>query len=229
MAPVDINYQPISEYLEKNYGSVLGSGSSRDTFEQISIIKRKVSGQKLEEFSETIIKLLDELEISQIELFKLYPGLKQGLASLKTMKIRTALLSNIGKAATERFLEMNDLRESFSVLFPRDAGTIGQISDTKIRLDQVMKELGQKPSECMFFCNRLSQLQDGKTIKIRTFVLPGGKDRIDLLVKNKPDGMLLSLEELPGLLSIEASRTAKISSSNMRPNQEKDPATEGAV
>ncbi len=202
LAPVEINYSKISEFIRKNFGA-----TQPNIFEQISTLEATLSEEKRSEFSEIIYGLLDEVETTQIELFRLHQGVKKGLDSIKTAKLTMALTTSVGGAATESFLLKNELREAFAEVFSRDNRRIKETFDLEKRLNSILEKLSFKPDQCIYFCTGLADLQTAKTLKIRTIVLPGGRDRIDVLVRNKPDGMLLTLEELPGLLSIEASRS----------------------
>ncbi|MGI0092030.1 MAG: HAD hydrolase-like protein [Nitrososphaerales archaeon] len=205
LAPVEIDYQRAFDLITKEYGSVLKS-APQDIFRQIAlVIEEKSSPKNPDEFSKNMSSLLDVIETSQIENVPLNTGVKNGLESLEPMSVSLVAISEMGSKATETFLSDKGIKPFFDEIIAREK--IGEPNDLVSRLVRALKKLGLKNEECIFFCNKTSDLKAAKSANFRTMVLPSKGERLDLMMLEKPDGMVLFLHELPNLLSLEIART----------------------
>jgi FMN phosphatase YigB (HAD superfamily) len=200
LSPIEISYQEASKFLREN---VPGSKSmSGDVFSQITQIRESMSSEEYEALSGKLSALLDEIELGQIDKFQLNFGVKNGLESVKSINLRIAIMSELGVKPTNKFLENKGLKNLVTDVFPREH--IGE--PIKDRFRAPLESTQIKPEEAIFFCAKLSDLKAARSSGLRVIVLPSKSERIDRLIREKPDGMLMTLEELTNLLSIEASR-----------------------
>ncbi len=206
LAPVHINYQRVLDEIAKVYPqySKLALG---DTYGQIELIKEKAPKKEFESFASKMGKVLDEIEASQVKNFSLNMGVKKALAALDTMDVAVVALTEMGKESAEKFLKDNEIDNFIGQLVSREK--IGEPFDLGSRLNKALEKEQVKQEECVYFCNRLSDLKLAKAANFRTIVLPSKSERLDLMMMEKPLGMIMSLEEIPNLLSLEAARSAK--------------------
>ena len=220
-APIDINYQRALDQLAKDYGQFIKSAPT-DVTTQIELIKEKAKKKDFDEFAPRISKLLDEIEISQVGDFSLNMGVKYGLAALDELDVSVVALTDIGKVAAEKFLKEKGIDSFIGKLVARD--TIGEPFDLGSRLNRALGKDELKQGECVYFCNKLADLKLAKACNFSAIVLPSKGEKLDLMMLEKPLGMIMSLEEIPNLLSLEIARTAKpksirISSEEMESGQ----------
>lgn len=202
-APIEINYQKAFEALARESKPRSINPLSKDFFGQISLVlaEKKKSQRDYKEFVTKMSELLDEIESAQIGNFHLYPGVKNGLGSLKTMKLSVAATTELGTNAAEKFLKDNEIKAYIGELVPRIK--IESAGDLGLRIKSVLEKVKAKSDECIYFCNRLEDLNAAKSKKVATIVLPSKGSRMDAILRENPDGMIMTLEELPAMLSLE--------------------------
>ena len=208
LAPLEINYAKATQALKTELADVLPSGARPwSIFDQISLLldekkKKKISAKRFNEISEKISKNMEELELEQVAIFPLYAGVKNGLASVKTMKLSVISTTEIGVAPAEKFLREKEIESFFSDTAPRRE--LAEAVDMGLRLRPLFEKLEVKPEESLYFCNRLRDLKAAQSLGVRIIVMPGGSESIDALLREKPEGMIISLEELPTMLSLKS-------------------------
>jgi phosphoglycolate phosphatase-like HAD superfamily hydrolase len=200
LAPIQIKYDQILEIMANEYKSLIDS-SSKDVFRQLTLVKEKLPRNDQQSFMERFSKLLDEIEVAQIDRFQPYMGVSNGLASMKPMKLSLAATSELGALAVQKFLSKNGIMECFNEIATR-AG-IENTTDLSSRLNPILEKMKIAPGEAIYFCNRRIELKMGKAMGLRTIVLPSKFEKANNLLMLKPDGMIITLEELPSLLSLE--------------------------
>ena len=213
LAPYNIDYQPALEQLTKQYGRFVTS-APMDVFAQIELIKEKATKKEFEEFAPKISRLLDRIEIEQIGNFFLNMGVKNGLAELDKLDVSVVALTELGKNAAEKFLKEKDIDAFVGKLVTREA--MGEPSDLGSRLNRALGKDELKQEECVYFCNKLSDLKLAKASNFRTIVLPSKGEKLDLMMLEKPLGMIMSLEEIPNLLSLDVARAEKPKATRIR-------------
>lgn len=204
-APVEINYQRAFDLMAKEFANNAKS-APQDIFKQICLVKAKSSAKDYYEFSKRMSSLLDEIETSQVENVQLNSGVKNGLELLESMNVSVVSLSQIGVKATEKLLAGRGVAPYVDEVIARQS--IDGPNDLVTRLNGALQKLNVKVEECVFFCNKLSDLKEAKSAKFRTVVLPSKGERLDLMMLENPDGVILFLTELQNLLSLELARSS---------------------
>jgi beta-phosphoglucomutase-like phosphatase (HAD superfamily) len=205
---VVIDYAPLTNSLRQKYGNLVNP-MPPDIFSQLSAIKPRISEAEFNELSKKLALELDAIELERIGGLSLNPGVKQGLSSLKPMKVSVAMTTSLGRKAAENFLNKFEIREFVGEIFARDEAAPEDAANVESQLNRVTEKSGQSTDECLFFCNKLSTLKAAKAKKFRTIILPSKNERIDVMLREKPGAMILSLEELPSLLSLESFKETK--------------------
>jgi beta-phosphoglucomutase-like phosphatase (HAD superfamily) len=157
---------------------------------------------------------LDEIELRQIDRFLMNPGVRAGIEAVKSMNLKIAVTTELGKKVACAFLEKHGLKDI--EILPRVE--IGE--NLQDHLLAGLKQMKIEPDEIIFFCNRLSDLRGAKSLGLRVVVLPNKNERIDRLLLERPNGMIMSLGELPDLLSLEAYRISEGERKNEAPTPE---------
>jgi phosphoglycolate phosphatase-like HAD superfamily hydrolase len=200
-APIEINYQKGWEVLMKESKSV--NPLSKDFLGQLGLMLRekKKSEKESEGTLTKMSELLDEIETTQIADFSLYPGVKNGLESLKTMKLKVAATTELGTKASEKFLKEKEIKPYITELFSRPNLENGR--NLGLRISNALQKLKTGKEESIYFCNQLEDLIAAKSANVTTVILPSKGARMDAMLRENPDGMIMTLEELPAMLSLE--------------------------
>jgi phosphoglycolate phosphatase-like HAD superfamily hydrolase len=231
LAPLDINYVKVQEVLTKETAPPAApAGRMPNIFDQISSLisdkeKNKIPAKKYEELLQHISHLLDESEEEQIGRFPLHMGVKNGLASVKPMKLALIATTEIGTKAAEKFVQEKEIKSYFSEIASRNE--LKQAADFSARLKPVLEKLKLKPEECIYFCNRMRDLKAGQVLGLRVVVMPGKNEQIDLLLRANPEGMIINLEELPTMLSLKSFKGSEEKRDEVGKGTTSSPKSEG--
>ncbi|MDG6906405.1 MAG: HAD hydrolase-like protein [Nitrososphaerota archaeon] len=199
LAEIDIDYLPASQFLGNTSSPILSQ--MRNIIKQLHEMGEKLSEEEYQDWFDKVSNTLDEIETAQISKFHLHMGVKNGLDSLQSTGLPIYVLTDMGEKACKLFLTQHDLGHYVNSIISRnDANEIGNIAKS---LDIASKKLELIPERCIYFCNRLSELKEAKSAKFRTIILPSRKERINDLIAEGSDGMIVSLEEIPSLLSLD--------------------------
>jgi len=208
LAPFEINYVKAKQVLSKE-SAIAPSTSSRTSAnisDQILTLveegKKRSSREKYEQLASAISGALEESELEQINHVALNMGVKGGLGALKSMKLEVIASTDIGNRAAEKFLREKEIDSCFSQVAARNE--LHQMIDLGARLEPVLEKIEIKPEEAIYFCNRLRDLKAAQALGLRTMVMPSKLESIDVLLRAKPEGMIISLEELPTMLSLKS-------------------------
>ncbi len=202
---MDLNYVKAKQIA--NTPSPSAPGRSYDIFDQISSLieekkNKKISTKKYDELATEISKAMEESEMEQVSHLSLYAGVKNGLASLKAMKLSVVATTDIGTSPAAKFLREKELGSFFSEVAARDE--LVKAVDLGARLEPVLAKLGIKSEATIYFCNRMQDLKAAQALGLRPVVMPSKHEQIDVLLSAKPEGMIISLEELPIMLSLKS-------------------------
>ena len=199
LSEIDIDYLQASQFLGNTSSPSLSQ--MRNVIKQLHEIGGNLPKEEYQDWFDKVSNALDEIETAQIEKFNLHMGVKNGLDSLQSTGLPIYVLTDMGEKACKLFLTKHDLGHYVNSIISRnDANEIGNIAKC---LDIASKRLELIPEQCIYFCNRLSDLKAAKSAKFRTIILPSRKERTNDLISEGSDGMIVSLEEIPSLLSLD--------------------------
>ena len=199
LSSIEVNYQEASKLMgEPNLQS---NSNHSGTISQLFQVKKKIP----EKDYEKLCAALDDIELGQINRFNLNPGVKNGIEAVKSMNLKIAVITELGTKAVGAFFEKQGLKDFVSEILPR--GLVGE--NLQDRFKAGLEQMKIEPTETIFFCTRLSDLKAARSVGMRVIVLPSKNERINQLLMEKPDGMIMSLEELPDLLSLETYRISE--------------------
>jgi phosphoglycolate phosphatase-like HAD superfamily hydrolase len=205
LAPINVDYARATEMISSQFKET--KPAPTDVFARVDKIKEKASKREFEEFEPRIEKILDEIESDQIGQFQLNMGVRNGLQALEDLDIEVIGITDLGVKAAEKFLNEKELGHLIDKLVAREK--IEEPLDLAERLNRAISKYHLEQEGCVYFCNRLVDLKLAKTVNFRTIVLPSKGERLDLMMIEKPLGMIMSLEEVPNLLSLEKARSVK--------------------
>ncbi len=203
-APFNVDYQKGLDYLARSYGQIVKPAPA-DVFAQIELVKEKATKKEFDEFAPRMSDLLDEIEIGQVGNYSLNIGVRNGLAALDALDVSVVALTELGTAAAKEFLKEKDIDAHVERLVAREK--IGEPYNLGSRLNRALGNEQLKQEECVYFCNKLTDMKLARSSNFRTVALPSKGEKLDLMMLEKPVGMIMSLEEIPNLLSIEVART----------------------
>ena len=143
-APIKIDYRKVFTVLGKYPDFQPVAMKPTDLFDSLNNLRTK-SPKKAEEVSEKISSIVDEAESDQIGQFQLYPGVKEGLASTKPMKLSLIATTELGSKSAGKFLKERDIIGFFSEVVSRD--NLPSARDLETRLKPIMKKSELNASE----------------------------------------------------------------------------------
>jgi phosphoglycolate phosphatase-like HAD superfamily hydrolase len=203
-APIEINYSKARDLISKQFKGI-AKVPSGNIFDEIDLVKEKASKKQFEDFALEIEKILDEIELNEVGGFPLNMGVKAGLETLDTLDVTVVGITTLGKKASKKFLEEKGLGTVVGKVVSRDK--IGEPMDLGALLNRAIENGEAKSEESVYFCNKLADLKSAKSANFRAIALPSKGERLDLMMLEKPIGMIMSLEEIPNLLSLETARS----------------------
>jgi beta-phosphoglucomutase-like phosphatase (HAD superfamily) len=140
--------------------------------------------------------LPEPLEVEAAERASLYEDVTPALHELKAMDIQLFITSSLSRAAIERFMEKNCLREYFSSVWDRDSAKGIKAAPLRSALDSAALE----PAEAMFLTDTAEGLKVAQGVGVNSILMMNDPDESKRLAMLQPAGGIVSLHELPDFI-----------------------------
>jgi beta-phosphoglucomutase-like phosphatase (HAD superfamily) len=129
----------------------------------------------------------------------LLPGVKEGLEAARSSGWLVAAASDFGRTAVADSLAQKSLLAMVDLIAAR-----GRLDEKKDLSRKLLPVKGKVKSlmNVVYFCNRSKEVKEAKSLGMRCIVLPSKAEAFRTLLWAEPDGMILSLVELPQLLAL---------------------------
>jgi beta-phosphoglucomutase-like phosphatase (HAD superfamily) len=188
----------------KAYAAIDATGVKPKPFEVRDIrtsmrrAKQRLSPKAYGQLKSKVEALAEELEGGALKEAKPFPGVAIGLAAARRPEWMVAAVSDFAMKPVREFLELNSLA-AFDLVAARSR--VDEAKSLKNRLRPLKKSL-KTLERSAYFCNTSSGVLEAKSLGMKCFALPNRAEPFSSLLAARPDGLILSLEELPQLLDL---------------------------
>lgn len=154
----------------------------------------------------------EKIETQALAAAQMHPGVVKMLESVRDTGWWVVAASDIGKKPVADFLESKSLSQYMNLVVARSRLDEEPLLAKRLRLVRTrLKTLANS----VYFCNSSREVSEAKALGMKVFVLPSPVEPFRTLYQAGPNGIILSLDEIPSLLSLPAMKL---------PPQEKPPA-----
>jgi phosphoglycolate phosphatase len=151
-------------------------------------------GQSPDEVKEKIGAIYDRYDGDALTRWTLRPRVKDFLSALKTKKIKTGLVTNVGKIALEKAFQRLNLSPFFDVLITRNDVRILKPGREGIHL--ALNRLHLSKDRTLFIGDSLDDIHAAKEAGLKVIILSGGEYPKPDLISANPDDLVNGFEEL---------------------------------
>jgi beta-phosphoglucomutase-like phosphatase (HAD superfamily) len=156
-----------------------------------------------------------KVETQSLGSAQMHPGVVKMLEAVRDTGWWVVAASDIGKKPVAEFLKSKSLSQYMNLVVARsrldEEGLIAK------RLKPVQTKL-KTLANSVYFCNSSREVPEAKALGMKVFVLPSPVEPFRSLYQSGPNGIILSLDEIPSLLTLPAMKL---------PEQEKTVAAKG--
>lgn len=132
---------------------------------------------------------------------QMHPGVVQMLEAVRDTGWWVVAASDFAKKPVSDFLKAKSLAKYMNLVVARTR--LDEERSLPKRLRPVQTKLGTL-SHSVYFCNSSREVAEAKALGMKCFVLPSPTEPFRTLYQAGPNGIILSLEEIPPLLSLPA-------------------------
>lgn len=143
-------------------------------------------------------KILTKYEIAAALQASLRKGAKEVIKKLADNNFKLGLATNNSKASVNIVLKKNEVFKVFDAIVTRD--DVKDLKPSGEMLELILRLLSVKPNQAIFVGDSIHDIAAAKNVGIFSIAITGGVHDKEMLIKNKPDKMIDSLEELTVML-----------------------------
>lgn len=129
----------------------------------------------------------------------LYPGVQQGLRQLKSMGFRVACVTNKAAAFTEPLLKDMGIYHLFELVVSGD--TTPKKKPDPMPLLYAAEKLAIAPADCLMVGDSSNDVSAARSAGFQIVCVPYGYNHGKDIRASKPDAVINTLDELPGMLA----------------------------
>lgn len=148
---------------------------------------------------EEFISLYKKIYFDFIDSSKIYPAVIETLQLLYTKNIKISLLTTKAQDQTDKIIDHFELRKYFTLIMGRRDGIAHKPSAEPLQI--ICKELNVFPSVTLMTGDTELDIRCGKAAGAKTCAVNYGYRTKDLLLKEGPDFLINSIEEIIPLVS----------------------------
>lgn len=148
---------------------------------------------------EEFISLYKKIYFDFIDSSKIYPAVIETLQLLYTKNIKISLLTTKAQDQTDKIIDHFELRKYFSLVMGRRDGIAHKPSAEPLQI--ICKELNVFPSATIMVGDTELDIRCGKAAGTQTCAVNYGYRTKELLLKEEPDFLINSIEEIIPLVS----------------------------
>ncbi len=145
-----------------------------------------------------IYGILEGYELKSAERTELLPHVRETLQIVKSNGLKTAVVTNNGRAAANRALSRFNLSSLIDILVTREDAVRWKPDGATIR--EALKKLRLKPEEVVFVGDSTIDVLAACDSKVVSVAIPTGPTKIRDLLSTGPDYLISSMAEFPSLL-----------------------------
>jgi len=168
----------------------------------ISILLRRVEGKisdgKYKQLLAFVNRIIEEYEVKAASQTNLMPFALEALTTIKKNDLKTAIVTNNGKAASSAVINRLNFAHLIDTIVTREDAERWKPDGATIR--EALRRLSIKPANVIFIGDSIIDVQAAKNSNVISVALPTGPTNVKTLLQSEPDYAIPSLSELPLLL-----------------------------
>ena len=170
-------------------------------------LKRQLGKKAYEGVRSRAETAAETLEARSLAGAQMHPGVVKMLEQVRDTGWWVVAATDLGKKPITEFLESKSLGQYMNRVVARSR--LDQDVSLSARLRPVRAKL-KTLSTSVYFCNSSREVKEAKALGMKCFVLPSPVEPFRTLYQAGPDGIILSLEEVPPLLSLPSMKLPEL-------------------
>jgi beta-phosphoglucomutase-like phosphatase (HAD superfamily) len=196
------DYGEVLEVIRKEVpGEVSQQSSTRGLAPTMLELKKKLGKKAYEQVRLKAEAAAERIETQALGAAQMHPGVVKMLESVRDTGWWVVAASDMGKKPIAGFLKSNSLSQYMNLVLARSRLDEERLLAKSLRLVQTKL---QTLTNSVYFCNSSREVSEAKALGMKCFVLPSPVEPFRTLYQAGPNGIILSLEEIPSLLSLPA-------------------------
>jgi len=195
----NLDYGAVLSLIGRDQPGALGKQSARGLATAMLELKKKLGKEDYQQLKVKAEAAADKLENEALEAAEMHPGAVKMLEAVRDTGWWVVAASDLGKKPIAAFLKSRALRQYMNMVVARSRLDEERVLSKSLRPVQTkLKTLANS----VYFCNSSREVVEAKTLGMKCFVLPSHVEPFRALYQVGPNGILLSLNEIPTLLSL---------------------------
>ena len=195
------DYSALQELMRKQEHSAGTTPKLLGTGERLIALKKLMAPKAYKQLRSLAESAAEKAETKSLLEAPLFSGVGTALEAARSAGWLVAVASDLGKVSVAKALEQKSLAEEVDLVAAR--ARLDEDSRLPKRLAPVKRKV-KSLAKVVYFCNRSREVKEAKALGMRCMVLPSKTESFRTLLWAEPDGMILSLQELPQLLALPA-------------------------
>ena len=198
---VNLDYSGVQEVLRKEQSSDVGSPSFPGIAPSMLALKKRLGKKAYEVLRKRAEAAAERMETEALRGSQMQPGVVKMLEAVRDTGWWVVAASDIGKKPIKEFLEGKSLSQYMNLVVSRSRLDEERLLAKRLRpVQSKLKTLANS----VYFCNSSREVMEAKALGMKCFVLPSTVEPFRTLYQAGPNGIILSLDEIPALLSLPA-------------------------
>lgn len=193
------NYAALDQLIRKEEQASAASPKLLGWGERLLALKKRMPPKAYRQVRLLATSEAEKAETESLLATPLLPGVTTALESAHTAGWLVAVASEFSKVSVSKVLKQKSLAGHVDLTAARTR--IDEGRQLSKRLSPVKRKV-KSLSKVVYFCNRSQEVKEAKLLGVRCIVLPSKTEPFRTLLWAEPEGMILSLEELPQLLAL---------------------------
>ena len=201
---VSLDYNGVQELLRKEQRNDVGSQPSSGIAPSMLALKKRLGKKAYEALRRKAEDAADRMETQALGGAQMHPGVEKMLEALRDTGWWVVAVSDIGKKPVKEFLESKSLGQYMNLVVARSRLDEERLLSKRLR--PVQSKL-RTLANSVYFCNSSRDVMEAKALGMKCFVLPSPVEPFRTLYQAGPNGIILSLDEIPPLLSLPSMKS----------------------
>ena len=196
---VSLDYGEVLGLVSTAQPGVTGQRSTRGLAPAMLELKKKIGKKAYDRARVKVEAAAERVETRALDSAQMHPGVVKMLESVRDTGWWVVAVSDIGRKPVAGFLKSKFLDQYMNLVLARSR--LDQERPLAKSLRPVQTKL-KTLAHSVYFCNSSREVVDAKTLGMKCFVLPSQVEPFRALYQAGPNGIILSLDEIPTLLSL---------------------------
>ena len=193
------DYSALDDLVKKEERGAAGPARPLGMEARLRALKKSMTPKAFRQLSLLAESAAETAETQSLAKAPLMRGVGEALEAAHSSGWLVAVASDFGKVSVAKALEEKSIAKKVDLVAARTR----LIDDRALskRLLPVKRKV-KSLTKVVYFCNRSREVKEAKSLGMRCMVLPSKTETFRTLLWAEPDGMILSLQELPQLLAL---------------------------